>query len=89
MYNSGKTSSILLGNTFTYSGSSHVISMCIDRKLDDADNIVHNTLVPVSDDWSSVNWYARRADQLGKNLGFGWGVDKETKTTKYKGKGFV
>ena len=87
MYNSGKTSSILLGNTFTYSGSSHVISMCIDRKLDDADNIVHNTLVPVSDDWSSVNWYARRADQLGKNLGFGWGVDKETKTTKYKGKG--
>jgi hypothetical protein len=44
-------------------------------------------LVPVSDDWSSVNWYARRADQLGKNLGFGWGVDKETKTTKYKGKG--
>ena len=87
MYNSGNTSSILLGNTFTYSSSSHVISMCIDRKLDDTDNIVHNTLVPVSDDWSSVNWYARRADQLGKNLGFGWGVDKETKTTKYKGKG--
>ena len=87
MYNSGNASSILLGNTFTYSSSSHVISMCIDRKLDDTDNIVHNTLVPVSDDWSSVNWYARRADQLGKNLGFGWGVDKETKTTKYKGKG--
>lgn len=87
MYDKDNPSSILLGNTFSYTGSSHVISMCIDRKLDDADNIVHNTLVPVSDDWSSVNWYARRADQLGKNLGFGWGVDKETKTTKYKGKG--
>jgi len=85
-YSEESPSSILLGNTFTYDKSSHVISMCIDKKIDDADNIVHNTLVPVSDDWSSVNWYARRADQLGKNLGFGWGINQETSNTYYKGK---
>ena len=87
LYDKGESSSILLGNTFAYTGMSHIISMCIDKKTDDAENIVHNTLVPVSDDWSSVNWYARRADQLGKNLGFGWGVNQKNGTTKYKGKG--
>ena len=87
LYNEGESSSILLGNTFKYEGKSHIISMCIDKKTDDAENIVHNTLVPISDDWSSVNWYARRADQLGKNLGFGWGVNQKNGTTKYKGKG--
>jgi hypothetical protein len=70
--------------------------MCIDRKLGDENNIIHNTLVPVSDDWSSVNWYARRADQLGKNLGFGWEVEAlrnengeitGTSNSVYKGKG--
>ena len=70
-FTSGSPSSILLGNTFTYEGE-HVISMCIDRQYDTEDNITHNTLVPVSMDWNSVNWYARRADYLGKNLGFGW-----------------
>ena len=86
LYNEGESSSILLGNTFKYKEESHIISMCIDKKTDDAENIVHNTLVPISDDWSSVNWYARRADQLGKNLGFGWGVNQKNGTTKYKGK---
>ena len=86
LYNEGESSSILLGNTFKYEGESHIISMCIDKKTDDAENIVHNTLVPISDDWSSVNWYARRADQLGKNIGFGWGVNQKNGTTKYKGK---
>ena len=87
IYDSNNPSSILLGNTFAYSGSSHVISMCIDRKLDGNNEIVKNTLVPVSDDWSSVNWYARRSDQLGKNLGFGWDVNQKKRDTKYKGKG--
>ena len=71
--NTGKTASnILLGNTFKYSGNTHSpISMCIDRKYDSGNTIVSNTLVPVSDDICSVNWYIRRADQLTKNLGFG------------------
>ncbi len=87
VYDKNSSSKILLGNTFKYQGDAHVISMCIDRKLGDSGNTIHNTLVPVSDDWSSVNWYARRADQLGKNLGFGWGVNQKTGNTKYKGNG--
>ena len=51
-------SSILLGNTFVYDKSSQVISMCIDAKYKGND-IVENTLVPISDDWSSVNLYAK------------------------------
>ena len=80
-------SSILLGNTFTYTGSSQLISMCIDAQYDaETYKIVKNTLIPISDDWNSVNWYARRADQLGKNLGFGWGVNQKNGNSKYKGK---
>ena len=86
MYGDNNPSSILLGNTFTYDDG-HIVSMCIDNKTDESDNIVHSTIVPVSDDWTSVNWYARRADQLGKNLGFGWGVNQKNGNTKYKGKG--
>lgn len=86
MYGDNNPSSILLGNTFTYDDG-HIVSMCIDNKTDESDNIVHSTIVPVSDDWTSVNWYARRADQLGKNLGFGWEVNQKNGNTKYKGKG--
>lgn len=86
MYGDNNPSSILLGNTFTYDDG-HIVSMCIDNKTDEADNIVHSTIVPVSDDWTSVNWYARRSDQLGKNLGFGWEVNQKNSNTKYKGKG--
>lgn len=86
-YDGNSKSSILPGNTFTYAESPHVISMCIDSLYDKkGNNIVKNTLLPVSDDWNSVNWYARRADQLGKNIGFGWGVNQENANTKYKGK---
>ena len=87
VYDKDSSSKILLGNTFKYQGDAHVISMCIDRKLGDSGNTIRNTLVPVSDDWSSVNWYARRADQLGKNLGFDWGVNDKTGITGYGGKG--
>lgn len=86
MYVDNKPSSILLGNTFTYDDG-HIVSMCIDNKTDEANNIVHSTIVPVSDDWTSVNWYARRTDQLGKNIGFGWEVNQKNGNTKYKGKG--
>ena len=86
MYGDNNPSSILLGNTFTYDNG-HIVSMCIDNKTDESDNIVHSTIVPVSDDWTSVNWYARRADQLGKNLGFGWEVNQKNSNKKYKGKG--
>ena len=87
MTENGGASNILAGNTFTYSGSTQVISMCIDTSYDkNSNNIIKNTLLPISDDWNSVNWYARRADQLGKNIGFGWGVNQNNANTKYKGK---
>ena len=78
---SNGSSSILPGNTFRYKTKSpNVISMCIDAQRNEKNEIISNTLVPVSDDWASVNWYIRRADQLGKNLGFGWHYDKDSKT---------
>ena len=78
-YSSDNPSKILPGNTFTYDKSSHVVSMCIDAARDEKNNIIRNTLVPVSDDWASVNWYIRRADQLGKNIGLGWHYDGKSK----------
>lgn len=69
-------SSILLGNTFTCIPSGETvarrISMCIDTLYDESDNIIHNTIVPVSDDWNSVNWYARKMDMLASMTGIGW-----------------
>lgn len=76
-FNGDKKSSILPGNTFTYEGSSHVISMCIDSAYDNDNKIVANTLVPTSDDWNSVNWYARRANYLTKNMGIESGTSRD------------
>lgn len=65
-------SSIMLGNTFTYPNYPYSpISMCIDRKYDEENNIVSNILVPTSSNQCSVNWYVRRADYFTKNLGLG------------------
>ena len=61
-------SKILPGNTFTYSGSSGILSMCIEAIRNDEDKIITNTLVPTSDDLTSVNWYIRRKDQLTSNI---------------------
>ena len=73
---SDNPSNIMLGNTFKYKEedkdiSANTISMCIDRKYDSENNVVSNTMVPVSCDSLSANWYIRRANQLTKNLGFG------------------
>ena len=78
-------SKILLGNTFEYSSGGNIVSMCIENKYHEDNGIIENTIVPVSDDRMSVNWYVRRADQLGKNLGFGWGVNQKNGNTYYKG----
>ena len=73
-------SSIFLGNTFSDLSNKWTVAMCIDAKYDEKNRIVKNTIVPVSDDWTSVNWYARQASQFGKNLGFGWDVSLKDKT---------
>lgn len=66
-YNEDDPSTILLGNTFQYE-SGRTISMCIDIKYNDKGKILKNTIVPISDDWSSVNWYTRRANYFTKNI---------------------
>ena len=66
-YNENDPSTILLGNTFQYE-SGRTISMCIDIKYNDKGKILNNTIVPISDDWSSVNWYTRRANYFTKNI---------------------
>lgn len=66
-YNEDDPSTILLGNTFQYE-SGRTISMCIDIKYNDKGKILNNTIVPISDDWSSVNWYTRRANYFTKNI---------------------
>ena len=76
-YSSSSPSKILLGNTFTYDGSAQVISLCIDSTYDTNNNIVQNTLVPVSDDWNSVNWYTNRGNYYSKNLGVGKGKTRD------------
>lgn len=77
-------STILPGNTFAYKTSvgPNVVSMCIDALRDEDKKIIHNTLVPVSDDLTSVNWYTRKKDQLGANL-FG-AYAAATAQTEYK-----
>jgi hypothetical protein len=57
--------------------------MCIDLARDEKDNIVANTLVPVSDDLTSVNWYTRKKDMLLANL-FGNNWLAEPVKTKFE-----
>jgi hypothetical protein len=78
---SNSPSKILPGNVFTYKNS-RIYSMCVESIYDDADNIIHNTILPISDDKTSVNWYIRRADQLSKNIGIGWNSKKPKSATK-------
>ena len=70
-------SKILQGNTFSYSSGGHVLSMCIDSQYGKDNKIERNTIVPVSDDWNSVNWYVRRANDLLKNNGIGKGATRD------------
>lgn len=65
-------SSIFLGNTFCHSKNKWTVAMCIDAKYDENNGIIKNTIVPISDDWTSANWYARQSDYFGKNLVSGW-----------------
>ena len=76
IFDAESPSKILAGNTFKYSSNSSVISMCYESKYDENDNIINNTIVPLSCDRTSVNWYVRRADQLLKNNGIGWNSKK-------------
>mgnify|MGYP003549043048 FL=1 len=81
----GNQSTILLGNTFMYRNG-RTISMCIDNKYGENGQVLKSTIVPTTDNWNSVNWYGRRAYDLGKNLGLHMGINNITNNTKYNGK---
>ena len=83
--NQKNTSTILLGNTFMYKNG-RTISMCIDNKYGTNGQVLKSTIVPTTDNWNSVNWYGRRAYDLGKNLGLHMGVNNVTNNTRYNGK---
>ena len=78
-------SRILPGNTFTYSGSSPgVVSMCIEAIRDEKNQIRKNTLIPVSDDLTSVNWYTRKSDGLTSNIfGNNWSAEAIKEPSPY------
>lgn len=76
-------SSIVPGNTFYESGNTNNIAMCIDSKSDkpytydvkkdriDKGIVTGNTIVPVSSDWFSANWYVDKTNYYKSNLGYG------------------
>lgn len=76
-------SSIVPGNTFYESGNANNIAMCIDSKSDkpytydverdriDKGIVTGNTIVPVSSDWFSANWYVDKTNYYKSNLGYG------------------
>jgi hypothetical protein len=83
LFSSTNPSKVIAGNTFRYSGTdTRITSMCVESFYDEELNITKNTLLPVSDDLTSVNWYIRRADQLAKNIGIGWNSKKAKSKTK-------
>ena len=82
----GSSSSILPGNTFGYKNAGpNIVSMCIDAPRNpQTGDIIKNTIVPLSDDLTSVNWYVRPKDYFTENL-FGSIIHKDgsTKTRDY------
>lgn len=66
--NKNKNKGLICGSTFVPTNNYNFVSMCIETKRSEDGN-VDNTLVPVSTDWHSVNWYgdSRRYFVNGKN----------------------
>lgn len=75
----GKTSNILAGNTFYFEDNPRNIYICIKTKYDENNEIpIGNTIVPMSSDWFSCNWYVDKSNYYSSNLGF-----KEKKNRNY------
>lgn len=65
----GLESNIIAGNTFYDSNNANYIAICIESKVTDDGTVTGNTLVPVSSDWFSCNWYVDKSNYYGSNLG--------------------
>ena len=60
---------IIAGNTFYDSNNANCIAICIESKVKDDGTITGNTIVPISSDWYSCNWYVDKSNYYGSNLG--------------------
>ena len=57
------------GTTFTCVDAPNTLAICVEAERDEMGNIVSNTLVNVSSDWYSCNWYVDITNYYGSNLG--------------------
>jgi len=65
----GNESNLIAGNTFYDSNNANCIAICIESKVNDEGTVTGNTIVPVSSDWYSCNWYVDKTNYYGSNLG--------------------
>ena len=65
----GAESNIVAGNTFYDSNNANYIGICIESKVTSDGTVTGNTIVPVSSDWYSCNWYVDKSNYYGSNLG--------------------
>jgi len=63
-------SNIIAGTTLFEYKSPNNIAICIKSNVDDEGNVISNTLVPVSSDWFSCNWYVDKTNYYNSNLGY-------------------
>jgi len=61
---------IIAGNTFYDANNANMIAICVESKVDDNGNITGNTIIPVSSDWYSCNWYVNKENYYSSNIGF-------------------
>lgn len=74
----GIESNIIAGNTFYDVNCPNYISICIKSETREDGTVYKNTIVPISSDWFSCNWYVDNTDYYGENLGI-----KKTKPRNY------
>ena len=69
---------LVAGTTFYDEDNANMLAMCIKAKTDNDGNVTGYTIVPVSSDWFSCNWYVDTDDYYNENLGI-----KKTKPRNY------
>lgn len=62
-------SNIIAGNTFYDVNNPNYVAICIKSHPDSNGMVTGNTIVPVSSDWFSCNWYVDNSNYYGSNLG--------------------
>lgn len=63
-------SNIIAGTTLFEYNNPNNIAICIKSNVDNEGNVISNTLVPVSSDWFSCNWYVDKTNYYSSNLGY-------------------